>query len=310
MNLGSEQRCSTMAAIIGCVSGGRMIRSVGIFAKPHRERIGSKMPELVRWLRGQGIEVFCDRFAAEFAGGGAAGLAQEELMARIELLVVLGGDGTLLTAAHAASEHDVPILPVNFGNLGFLTTVALDELYVTLEQVLAGECETWSHMMLEVEVSRDGRPIEQRRGLNDAVLTKGLPAHMIDFELLVDDVFVCSFRADGIIFSTPTGSTAYSLSAGGPILHPSLGAIVIVPICPHTLSDRPIVVSSDSVIEVVLTGGNQNVHATFDGQEMFSLNDNDHVFIRRSETPVKLIHPSGRSHYDVLRAKLHWGEKF
>ena len=218
-----------------------MIRSVGIFAKPHRERIGSKMPELVRWLRGQGIEVFCDRFAAEFAGGGAAGLAQEELMARIELLVVLGGDGTLLTAAHAASEHDVPILPVNFGNLGFLTTVALDELYVTLEQVLAGECETWSHMMLEVEVSRDGRPIEQRRGLNDAVLTKGLPAHMIDFELLVDDVFVCSFRADGIIFSTPTGSTAYSLSAGGPIVSPRLEAFVVTPVCPHMLTNRPLV---------------------------------------------------------------------
>jgi NAD+ kinase len=286
-----------------------MIRSVGIFAKPHRERIGAKMPELVRWLRGQGIEVFCDRFAAEFAGGGAPGLTQDELMSRIDLLVVLGGDGTLLTAAHAASERDVPILPVNFGNLGFLATVALDELYPTLEQVLAGESETWKHMMLEVEVSRDGRPIERRRGLNDAVLTKGLPAHMIDFELLVNDLFVCSFRADGIIFSTPTGSTAYSLSAGGPIVSPLIEAFVVTPICPHMLTNRPLVLPHAARLAAQFTGGDEPAYLTVDGQIAVELRHHDSVRVRKSAKHLRLVRPPQRTYFEVLRNKLRWGEQ-
>ncbi len=286
-----------------------MIRSIGIFAKPHRERIGAKIPELVRWLRAQKVEVFCDRFAADFAGGGAPGLSQDELMERIDMLVVLGGDGTLLTAAHAASERGVPILPVNFGNLGFLTTVTLNELYATLEQVLDGEYETWKHMMLEVEVSRNGRPIELRRGLNDAVLTKGLPAKMIDFELLVDDLFVCSFRADGIIFSSPTGSTAYSLSAGGPIVSPLLEAFVVTPVCPHMLTNRPLVLPSTARLAAQFTGGDEPAYLTVDGQLAAELRHHDSVRVRKSAKCLSLVRPPQRTYFEVLRNKLRWGEQ-
>jgi NAD+ kinase len=290
-------------------TGGPMIRSIGIFAKPHREQIGGKIPELVRWLRAQGVEVFCDRFAAEFAGGNARGLTQEELMSQVDLLVVLGGDGTLLTAAHAASEREVPILPVNFGKLGFLTTVNLDELYATLEDVLGGEYETWKHMMLEVEVSRNGRPIELRRGLNDAVLTKGLPAHMIDFELLVDDLFVCSFRADGIIFSTPTGSTAYSLSAGGPIVSPLLEAFVVTPVCPHMLTNRPLVLPSTARLAAQFTGGDEPAYLTVDGQLAAELRHHDSIRVRKSAKSLRLVRPPQRTYFEVLRNKLRWGEQ-
>ncbi|MDH5642506.1 MAG: NAD(+) kinase, partial [Nitrospira sp.] len=164
--------------------------------------------------------------------------------------------------------------------------------------------------MVHAEVMRSGKIVHSANAFNDVIIGKGELSRLIEFETYQDGEFVNSMRADGIILATPTGSTAYAMSAGGPILHPGLPAMVLVPICPHTLSDRPIVVSSDTVIEIVLTEGNQNAHATFDGQEMFSLNEGDHVFIRRAETPVHLVHPSGRSHYDVLRVKLHWGEKF
>ena len=286
-----------------------MIRSVGIFAKPHRERIGAKIPELVRWLRGRGVKVLCDRFAAEFAGDAASALPPDELTDRIELLVVLGGDGTLLTAAHVASEHDVPVLPVNFGNLGFLTTTVLDELYPTLEEVLAGRWETTRHMMLEAEVTRDGRPIEPRRGLNDAVLSKGLTAHMIDFELLVDDVFVCSFRADGIIFSTPTGSTAYSLSAGGPILTPELEAFVVTPVCPHMLTNRPLVLPHTARVAAQFNRGDEPAYLTVDGQIAAELRHRDSVRVRRSAKHLRLVRPPQRTYFEVLRNKLRWGEQ-
>ncbi|HVB34227.1 MAG TPA: NAD(+)/NADH kinase [Patescibacteria group bacterium] len=284
-----------------------MIRSVGIFARPLREKIGPRLPELVQWLKDRKIEVFCDRFAAEFTG--AVPLAQEELMARIDLLVVLGGDGTLLTAAHAASERDVPVLPVNFGKLGFLTTVALEELYPTLGQVLGGEYETWTHMMLEAEVSREGQATERRRALNDAVLNKGLPAHMIEFQLLVDDQFVCNYRADGIIFSTPTGSTGYSLSAGGPIVSPVIEAMVVTPVCPHMLSNRPLVLPSTARLAAQLTAGDEPAYLTVDGQIAAELRHGDTVRVRRSEKHLRLVRPPQRTYFEVLRNKLRWGEQ-
>jgi NAD+ kinase len=284
-----------------------MIRSVGIFAKPHREKIGAKVPDLVRALRERGVEVFCDRFAAEFAGAGVRGLAQDELMQKIELLIVLGGDGTLLTAARAASEYDVPILPVNLGHLGFLTAVVLDEFYPALEKVLAGEFSTWSHMMLEAEVLRDGRLMQRRRGLNDAALTKGIPAHMIDFELLVDDVFVCKYRGDGIIFSTPTGSTAYSLSAGGPIVSPLLEAFIVTPVCPHMLTNRPLVLPPAARLAVQFTGGDEPAYLTVDGQIVTELHHRDSVHVSRSEKHLRVVRPLQRTYFEVLRNKLAWG---
>lgn len=285
-----------------------MIRSVGIFAKPHREKIGAKIPDLVRWLREHQLEVHCDRFAAEFAGAATPVLAQEELMSRIDLVIVLGGDGTLLTAAHAASEHDVPVLPVNFGNLGFLTAVVLEELYPTLEQVLAGRLDVWSHMMLEAEVVRDGEPVVRRRGLNDAAITKGVPAHMIDFRLLVDDLFVCSYRGDGIILSTPTGSTAYSLSAGGPIVSPLLDAFLVTPICPHMLTNRPLVLPPAARLAVEFIGGEEPAYLTVDGQIITEVQHHDSVRVRRSEKQLRLVRPPQRTYFEVLRSKLRWGQ--
>jgi NAD+ kinase len=286
-----------------------MIRSVGLFAKPHREKIGASIPELVRWLREHGLQVHCDRFAAEFSGTAGPGLSQEELTAKVDLLVVLGGDGTLLTAARTASEHDVPILPVNLGNLGFLTAVVLEELYPALEKVLAGEYETWSHMMLEAEVFRDGRPVEHRRGLNDAALTKGIPAHMIDFQLLVDDVFVCGYRGDGIIFSTPTGSTAYSLSAGGPLVSPLLEAFIVTPICPHMLTNRPLVLPAEAHLAAQFVGGEQPAFLTVDGQIATELHHGDSLHVSRSPKRLRLVRPPQRSYFEVLRNKLHWGQQ-
>ncbi|HEV2386139.1 MAG TPA: NAD(+)/NADH kinase [Candidatus Acidoferrales bacterium] len=286
-----------------------MIRSVGIFAKPQKEKIGAMLPELVRWLRARKVEVYCERFAAEFAGGDVAALSPEELPGRVELLVVLGGDGTLLAAAQAASEHDVPILPVNFGQLGFLTSVALDELYPTLDEALAGDFQTGAHMMLEAEVARGGQTLGKRRGLNDAVLTKGLPAHMIDFELFVDDVFVSEFRADGIIFSTPTGSTAYSLSAGGPILSHQLEAFVVTPVCPHMLTNRPLVLPHTARLAARFTGGEQPAYLTVDGQIALELQHGDAVRVRRAERQLRLVLPPQRSYFEVLRSKLRWGDQ-
>lgn len=260
----------------------------------------------MQWLKERELEVFCDRFAAEFTG--AAPLPQEELMARVDLLVVLGGDGTLLTAAHAASDRNVPVLPVNFGKLGFLTTVTLEEMYSTLTQVLCGQYRIWPHMMIEAEVSRDGHSVEGRRALNDAVVTKGSPAHMIEFQLLVDDQFVCSYRGDGIIFSTPTGSTGYSLSAGGPIVYPEIEALVVTPVCPHMLSNRPLVLPADARLAVHFFAGDEPACLTVDGQIGAELRHNDTVCVRRSEKHLRLVQPAKRTYFEVLHSKLRWGE--
>jgi NAD+ kinase len=286
-----------------------MIRSVGIFAKPQKDKAGAKIPELVDWLHGRGLEVFLERFAAESAGMGGKGLSQEQLLPQIDLLVVMGGDGTLLSAAHAASEHDVAILPVNFGTLGFLSSVALGEFYPTLERVLANEFQTETHMMLEAEAVRDGQSIQRRRGLNDAVLLKGAPAHTIDFQLLVDDVFVSNFRADGIIFSTPTGSTAYSLSAGGPIVSPLLKAFVVTPVCAHMLTHRPLVLPDTARLAAQFTGGQEPAYFTVDGQFALELQVGDTVRVRKASQQLRLIRPPHRGYFEVLRDKLRWGEQ-
>ncbi|HVC00429.1 MAG TPA: NAD(+)/NADH kinase [Candidatus Dormibacteraeota bacterium] len=284
-----------------------MIHSVGIFAKPHRKKIGPSLPALVQWFQERKLEVHCNRFAAEFTD--AAPMGQEELMARIDLLVVLGGDGTLLTAAHAASERDVPVLPVNFGKLGFLTTVTNEELYSTLERVLGGDYKTRKHMMIEAEVSRDGQIIERRRALNDAVLTKGLPAHMIEFRMLVDDQFVCGYRADGIIFATPTGSTGYSLSAGGPIVSPAIEAMIVTPICPHTLANRPLVLPPGARLAAQFIAGDEPAYFTVDGQIGAELRHQDTVRVYKSEKYLRLVQPTQRTYFEVLRNKLGWGER-
>jgi len=284
---------------------------IGLFGKFGDPGVAGDIDRLAKYLSLRGHELAIEHDTASAQKNPIApAYRYDEIGEHIDLAIVIGGDGTLLHVARKMAGYDIPLIGINLGRLGFLTDIPADRMEEALGLILDGEYDLEERAMLSAEVMRGGKIVHTANAFNDVIIGKGELSRLIEFETYQDGEFVNSMRADGIIVATPTGSTAYALSAGGPILHPNLDAIVLVPICPHTLSDRPIVVSSDSVIEVVLTGGNQNVHATFDGQEMFSLKDNDHVFIRRSETPVKLIHPSGRSHYDVLRVKLHWGEKF
>jgi NAD+ kinase len=283
------------------------IRSVGIIAKPLQEELRTVVPELVRWLEARDVRVFLDEEAADAAG--LKGLAREALAGKTELLVVLGGDGTLLAAARVAVDSNTLILPVNVGGLGFLTSVTLDELYPLLEQVLAGEQQTGERMMLLAEVVRDGAVRERYRALNDAVLNKAALARMIDFDLHVDGSFVCSSRADGIILSTPTGSTAYSLAAGGPILDPMLSAFVVTPICPHMLTNRPLVLPDTVRIEVTFVAGEEPVYLTVDGQVGVELKRRDVIRVTKAAKKLRLIRAPHKSYFEILRSKLRWGER-
>jgi NAD+ kinase len=283
------------------------IRTVGIIAKPLREELHTIVPELVRWLEARHVRVLLDEAAAE--GAGTSGTPRDSLAGKTELLVVLGGDGTLLAAARVAVDWNTLILPVNLGGLGFLTSVTLDELYPLLEQVLAGEQQTSARMMLLAEVVRDAEVIERYRALNDVVLNKAALARMIDFDLRVDGSFVCSSRADGIILATPTGSTAYSLAAGGPILDPLLDAFIVTPICPHTLTNRPLVLPDTVRIEVNFVSGEEPVYLTVDGQVGVELKQRDIIRVTKAAKKLRLIRAPHKTYFEVLRSKLRWGER-
>lgn len=286
-------------------------KKIGLFGKYGDASVAGDIERLAKFLRDRGHGLCIETLTAEGLNQAIGPTCDlDSISGRIDLAIVIGGDGTLLHVARKMSGIDVPLIGINLGRLGFLTDIPADDMEAEVGRILDGEYEAEERFMLHAEVMRGGKIVHAANAFNDVIIGKGELSRLIGFETYQDGEFVNSMRADGIIIATPTGSTAYALSAGGPILHPGLGAMVLVPICPHTLSDRPIAVSSDTVIEVVLTEGNRNAHATFDGQEMFALHEGDHVFIRRAETPVRLIHPSGRSHYDVLRAKLNWGGKF
>lgn len=286
-----------------------MIRSAGIICKPIRDLVSSVVPPLIAWLRERKIDVFIDQETQACIDLAAPALARDALGARIELLIVLGGDGTLLSAARALGSHNVPILAVNLGGLGFLTSVTLDELYPLLEQVLAGKHRTSERMMLDAEILRGGQPVERQCALNDAVANKSALARMLDFDVSVDGNHVGRYRADGLIVATPTGSTAYSLAAGGPIIDPQLDAFVITPICPHMLTNRPLVVPDTARIEVDFTPAEEPVYVTLDGQIGFQLKPKDRVTITKSKSRVALVRPPSKTYFEVLRSKLKWGER-
>ena len=286
-----------------------MIRAVGIVSKPRKEEISALVPQLVEWLRSRSLEVFCDKETAACIAPGGPELAREELPRKVDLLLVLGGDGTLLAAARLLDDHNVPILPVNLGGLGFLTSVTLEELYPILEQVLAGQHRISERMMLQAEVIRGGRTVERHRALNDAVLNKAALARIIDFDLSIDGGFVCSYKADGLIISTPTGSTAYSLAAGGPILYPVLDAFVITPICPHTLTNRPLVIAETAKVEVDFRTSEEPVYLTVDGQVGVNLSPGDRIVVVKAKTKLQLVRPPAKTYFEVLRNKLKWGER-
>ncbi|MBI3895124.1 MAG: NAD(+)/NADH kinase [Acidobacteria bacterium] len=291
------------------------IHSVGIISKPRKQDLEPIVPGLLEWLQRKGISAILDRETAsalESGSGKAPGVsvvARSELGGKCDLVIVLGGDGTLLAAARNVHAHNVPLLAVNLGSLGFLTAVAIEELYDSLELVLAGQHRIDCRKMLQIQLLRSGSSVGVYHALNDAVLNKGAISRMLDFEAYVDGQFLTLFKADGLIVSTPTGSTAYSLSAGGPIIYPSVEAFLVTPICPHTLTHRPLVVPDNSQIEIVLKTEAESVFLTVDGQIGLALHQNDRVVCSLSSSRVNLVSPPRKEFFEVLRKKLKWGER-
>jgi NAD+ kinase len=287
-----------------------MIKTVGIISRPRREDIARVVPPLVNWLQAHGTQVTCDSETNDCLGQvGVQARKREELPGCTDLLIVLGGDGTLLSAARLAAQRKVPILAVNLGGLGFLTTVSQDELYSILEEIFSGKHRVSERVMLEAEVVRGGSVIRTQIALNDAVLNKAALARIMDLELRVDGEYVTTYKADGLILSTPTGSTAYSLAAGGPIVYPTVEAFVVTPICPHTLTNRPIVIPDSVTIDIDFKAEDDFVYLTLDGQVGVELSRGDHIRVRKSADKLLLVRPAKKTYYQILRNKLKWGER-
>ena len=286
----------------------RIIKTVGLIAKPHSDAAGAIIPKLLAWLQERGIAVRCDRDAAAYTSG-ISGLPRPEVPEGCDLVIVLGGDGTLLAAARAIGRREIPLFPVNLGGLGFLTAISVEEIYPELERALRGEHRVAKRKLLNTEVVRRGEVVAAFEALNDTVLTKASLARMIDLDAYVDEQFVCAYKADGLIVSTPTGSTAYSLSAGGPIIFPSVPTICITPICPHMLTNRPVLVPETSIVRILSRGPDASVYLTIDGQVGTPIEEGDTIVCRSSEYSLHLIRPPRMMFFDVLRQKLNWGKR-
>src|SRR6202163_988794 len=281
---------------------------IGIISRPRRSNLAVVVPPLLHWFEARGVRTMYDTETASALHDSSKGRSREQVAEESQLLLVLGGDGTLLAAARVATPQGIPILPINMGSLGFLTSFKLEEMYPALEEILAGRFSSSERVMLAVELHRGGEVLERQVVANEAVIHKGELARMIDLKLTIDSDFVCRYRADGLIVATPTGSTAYSLSAGGPIVHPSVESWVITPICPHTLTDRPVVIRDSSLVEIKLSGNTEAVFLTLDGQKGIPLQATDRVRISRAQQLLKLIQTPNKSYFEILRNKLKWGE--
>ena len=285
------------------------IQNVAIFAKVHDPRCLGIASDLINWLEEKGCTPLPEAQLTRQLGYPKA-LTEAEIRNQAELVVVLGGDGTLISVARLFSGRDVPILGVNLGSLGFLTEITVEELYTRLEKVLEGNPRVSERMMLEVTLHREGQEIEKCHVLNDMVINKGALARIVDLETKVNRHFLTTYKADGLIISTPTGSTGYSLSAGGPIIHPLMSCIVITPICPHTLTNRPIVVTDESIISITVASSfDEKVYLTLDGQVGFELREGDSVEVRKALETTALVMSKTRDYFELLRTKLKWGER-
>ena len=285
------------------------IKRVGITSKPNKIEVREIAPALHPRLGQRGVDEFIENQTTDSLGGAVEGLTREELGGRIELAIVLGGDGTFLATARALEGRPVPILAVNLGGLGFLTVVTRHEIYPALEAVLAGHFRTESRVQIEAEVVRRGRQAGSYVALNDIVLNKGAIARIIDFDVWADGQFISTYKADGLIVCTPTGSTAYSLAAGGPVVAPTVRAFIITPICAHTLTNRPIVLRDAVTIEVAVKGDEESVYLTGDGQVGIAVHNHDRVRMRKAAPTVEIVQPATKTYFEILRQKLKWGER-
>jgi NAD+ kinase len=282
-------------------------RRVGLVVKRNKPAALALARTLVRYFTRRRIAVLVDEEGGARLSG-VATASKPDLVRRCDLLVVLGGDGTLLSVARLVGARRVPVVGVNLGHLGFLTEVTAEETLDTIGEVLRGHFETAPRLMLRAAVVRSGRRLSAHQVLNDVVINKGALSRIIDLETYVDGTYLCTYRGDGLIVATPTGSTAYSLSAGGPIVQPSVGVILLSPICPHTLTNRPMVLDERARVDVVLRSA-EDVSITLDGQEGVPLAKGDVVHVRRSPNRVALVRAPKRTYYDLLRSKLRWGDR-
>jgi NAD+ kinase len=293
---------------VGSKVEGRMAK-VAIISKPQKQELSTVLPELLLWLKAHAIEFVLDPVSGSYSPD--ARIVPRELLTgeNPDLVIVLGGDGTLLAAARVFAATNVPIMSVNLGSLGFLTEVPLSQMYPTLEGWLETCCEVESRPMIRADLRRGSASVGTYDALNDVVVSKGAIARMADFSIRLDGSLVANYRADGVIISTPTGSTAYSLAANGPILLPRMDAMVITPVCPHLLTIRPLVVPGDAQVELEILGVPDQTYLTIDGQEAVVVRVGDVVICKRSPYAVKMLRLGSTGFFDVLRQKLKWGER-
>jgi NAD+ kinase len=285
------------------------MKTAAIISKPGKRELEGIVPQVAAWLKSHGYEVVADGETAAYLQG--APVVEREQMAekKPEFALVLGGDGTMLAAARAVAQAGIPIMGVNVGALGFLTEIPLEELYPTLEALVENRCQVETRSMIHCHLMRGEQRIAHYDAMNDAVVGKGAIARVNEFEVRVDDESVATYKADGLIVCTPTGSTAYSLAAGGPILAPDVDAFIITPISPHALTHRPVVVKDSSEVRILVKSVGEEAFLTVDGQVGIAVLDGDVVTCRKSARQVRLLRRNPRNFFDVLRAKLKWGQR-
>lgn len=283
-----------------------MTGTIGIVSKPGRDDIPELLAKLLPWLDERGVRYECDRVTERYLGR-PGGFERADFDNEFALMLVLGGDGTLLSVARGVGKRETPLLAVNLGGLGFLMTTGPEAIFNALEKVLAGEYQLQRRTVLSAKVLREGETLARYSALNDVVVNKAAIARLVHLEIFIDDEFMCAYRADGLILSTPTGSTAYSLAAGGPVISPAVKGLCVTPICPHTLSNRPVVVADSSSVQVVFCGGDDTTFLTVDGQVGINLKTGDRIEISKADHGVRIIQPEQLRFFDVLRAKMQWG---
>jgi NAD+ kinase len=284
------------------------MKTVAIVSKPDKPELAQIVPGLIAWLRDRGCDLVIDSETADYLAE-SNGVSREQLASRNpDLLIVLGGDGTLLSAARAVAPLSTPILGVNLGSLGFLTEVSIDELYAALSAVHAGEGEADDRSMLRAVLIRDGQTVSEHHALNDVIISKSMIARLVSFEIFIDKEFISSYRGDGLIIATPTGSTAYSLAAGGPILTPAVAGLVLSPICPHALTHRPVVVPDHVEIEILVNNADGEAYLSIDGQIGIPVFQGDRLICRKSPYVTHLLRLK-KTFFEVLGTKLKWGQR-